>query len=105
MNISDWVESFTVLADTGAFLDELNVEPTLSGLPGAALIDRMLGWLQALAIAAGLGAVLAGFVKTSAAKKRGSGELLGEGQSWIVAGCISAVGAGIAVELIQAFLF
>ncbi len=105
MNISDWVESFTVLADTSAFLDELNVKPTLSGLPGAALIDRMLGWLQALAIAAGLGAVLAGFVKTSAAKKRGSGELLGEGQSWIVAGCISAVGAGIAVELIQAFLF
>ncbi len=79
----------------------VSVSPTSAGLPGAGLIQQMLGWLSQLALWGSLASILAGAAVYGIAQNTGNyaGGYLGKRLA--LAGAIGACLAGIAPTAIN----
>lgn len=82
-------------------LAQVDVLPSADGLPGAGLIQKMLGWLSQLALWGSLASILAGAAVYGIAQNTGNyaGGYLGKRLA--LAGAIGACLAGIAPTAIN----
>jgi hypothetical protein len=78
------------------FVAQVSVSPDSSGMPGAQLIQRLLGWAQMVALWASLGALLAGAALYGLARESGNYSGASRGKSLALGGVVGAIIAGIA---------
>ncbi|HWL43134.1 MAG TPA: hypothetical protein VNQ73_09330 [Ilumatobacter sp.] len=74
----------------------VSVQPTSVGMPGAELIQKMLGWAQMIALWGSLGALLVGAAMYGLAREGGSYGGASRGKSLAMGGVIGAILAGLA---------
>ena len=77
-------------------LAEVSVEPDAAGMPGAALIQKLLNWTQMLALWGSLGALLVGAAMYGLAREGGSYANASRGKSLALGGVVGAILAGLA---------
>jgi hypothetical protein len=75
---------------------QVSVSPTGSGMPGAALIQKMLDWLAQTALWGSLASILAGAAVYGLAQNAGNYAGAYRGKQLAVAGAIGAALAGLA---------
>ena len=78
------------------FLAQVSVNPTVEGMPGAALVQRLLNWTQMVALWGSLGAVLVGAAMYGLAREGGSYQNASRGKGLALGGVVGAILAGIA---------
>ena len=78
------------------FLAQVSVTPTVEGMPGAALVQKLLNWTQMVALWGSLGAVLVGAAMYGLAREGGSYSNASRGKGLAIGGLVGAVLAGIA---------
>ncbi len=76
--------------------DVVTVTPDSTGLPGAALIQKLLNWTQMLALWGSLGAILVGAAMYGLALGFGSYQGASKGKIVALGGVIGAILAGVA---------
>lgn len=74
----------------------VNVSPTSDGMPGAQLIQKLLGWTQMVSLWGSLAALLAGAAMYGLAREGGSYANASRGKALAVGGCVGAILAGVA---------
>ena len=74
----------------------VTVSPNASGMPGAALLQQMLGWLAQIALWGSLASILVGAAVYGLAQNTGSYSNAFRGKQLVAAGAIGAVLAGLA---------
>lgn len=74
----------------------VTVTPDAAGMPGAALLQQMLGWLAQLALWGSLASVLVGAAIYGLAQNTGSYGNAFRGKQLVAAGAIGAIIAGLA---------
>ena len=79
-----------------SLLAQVSVSPNASGMPGAALIQRLLDWCQMVALWGSLGALLAGAAMYGLARENGSYSGASRGKSLALGGLVGAIIAGVA---------
>ena len=77
-------------------LAQVSVSPNASGMPGAALVQRLLDWTQMVALWGSLGALLAGAAMYGLSRESGSYSGASRGRSLALGGAVGAVLAGVA---------
>jgi hypothetical protein len=77
-------------------LAQVSVSPNASGMPGAALIQRLLDRCQMVALWGSLGALLAGAAMYGLARENGSYAGASRGKSLALGGLVGAILAGVA---------
>lgn len=75
---------------------QVSVTPSTSGMPGAALLQQMLGWLSQVALWGSLASILVGAAVYGLAQNTGSYNNAFRGKQLALAGAIGAVLAGLA---------
>ena len=85
-----------VLADPAPPAPVVNVSPSSDGMPGAALIERLLAWLSQLALWGSLASILAGATVYGLAQNSANYNGAYRGKQLAVAGAIGAALAGLA---------
>ena len=80
---------------------QVRVSPSSSGMPGAELIQRMLGWLAQLALWGSLGSILAGAAIYGIAANSGNYAAGYRGKQLAVAGVMGACLAGLAPTVVN----
>ena len=79
-----------------SLLAQVSVSPNASGMPGAALVQRLLDWTQMVALWGSLGALLAGAAMYGLSRESGSYSGASRGRSLALCGAVGAVLAGVA---------
>jgi hypothetical protein len=74
----------------------VHVSPSSAGMPGAELIQTLLGWAQMVALWGSLGALLAGAAIYGIARESGSYGAAGRGKTMVIGGAVGAILAGLA---------
>lgn len=82
-------------------LGQVSVTPTSDGMPGAALFQRMLGWLSQLALWGSLASILAGAAVYGIAQNSGNYNGAYRGKQLAIAGVVGALLAGLAPTIIN----
>jgi len=82
-------------------LGQVTVTPSSAGLPGSALIQKLLNWGQMLALWGSLGAILVGAAIAGLAQHGGSYSGASSGKKLIMAGAGGALVAGLAPTIIN----
>ncbi len=77
-------------------LAQVKVNPSANGLPGAALIQRLLNWAQMVALWGSLGAILVGAAMYGLAREGGSYGGASRGKALAMGGIVGAILAGLA---------
>ena len=77
-------------------LAQVSVSPDSSGMPGAALIQRLLNWTQMVALWGSLGALLVGAAMYGLAREGGSYTGASRGKALALGGVVGAILAGVA---------
>jgi hypothetical protein len=90
-----------VLPLLATVLAQVNVNPNANGMPGAALVQQLLGWLSQLALWGSLASVLAGAAVYGIASNSGNYAAGYRGKQLAVAGVIGACIAGLAPTAIN----
>jgi len=85
------------------FLADVNVSPSSSGLPGAELLQKMLNWLDQIALWGSLGSILLGAAVYGLAQQSGNYAGGYRGKQLAFAGVIGACLAGVAPAAINMF--
>jgi hypothetical protein len=75
---------------------QVNVSPDSSGMPGGALIQRMLNWSQMVALWGSLAALLVGAAMYGLAREGGSYSSASRGKTLALGGAVGAALAGVA---------
>lgn len=75
---------------------QVTVTPSTTGMPGAALLQQILGWLSQVALWGSLASILAGAAVYGLAQNTGSYSNAFRGKQLALAGAIGAVLAGLA---------
>ena len=75
---------------------QVSVTPSTSGMPGAALLQQILGWLSQVALWGSLASILVGAAVYGLAQNTGSYNNAFRGKQLALAGAIGAVLAGLA---------
>ncbi len=78
------------------FLAQVSVSPTTEGMPGGALVQKLLNWTQMFALWGSLGAVLVGAAMYGLAREGGSYTNASRGKGLALGGMVGAILAGIA---------
>lgn len=78
------------------FLAQVTVTPTKAGMPGAALIQKLLNWTQMVALWGSLAAVLVGATIYGLAREGGSFSGASKGKAIALGGVAGALLAGLA---------
>lgn len=82
-------------------LAQVSVSPTSSGMPGAALIQQLLGWLGQIALWGSLASVLVGAAIYGLSQNTGNYAGGYRGKQLAVAGMVGACLAGLAPTAIN----
>lgn len=77
-------------------LADVKVNPDATGMPGAALIQKLLNWSQMLALWGSLAALLAGAAMYGLAREGGSYSGASRGKTLAMGGVVGAIIAGLA---------
>lgn len=77
-------------------LAQVNVSPTSQGMPGAALVQQMLGWLDQLALWGSLASILVGAAVYGISQQTSHYSGAYRGKQLAAAGVVGACLAGIA---------
>jgi hypothetical protein len=85
-----------VLAASGQQTPVVNVSPSSDGMPGAALVEKLLAWLSQLALWGSLASILAGATVYGLAQNSANYNGAYRGKQLAVAGAIGAALAGLA---------
>src|SRR5262245_20352070 len=83
-------------AAPGGGTDVVHVSPSADGLPGADLIQQLLGWAQMIALWGSLAAILVGAAIYGLAREGGSYGAASKGKSLALGGVVGAILAGLA---------
>lgn len=83
------------------FLAQVSVTPTVEGMPGAALVQKLLNWTQMVALWGSLGAVLVGAAMYGLAREGGSYQNATRGKGLALGGVVGAILAGVAPAAIN----
>lgn len=75
---------------------QVNVSPDSSGMPGGALIQRLLNWSQMVALWGSLAALLVGAAMYGLAREGGSYSSASRGKALALGGAVGAALAGVA---------
>lgn len=75
---------------------QVNVSPSTTGMPGAALIQQLLNWAQMIALWGSLGALLVGAAMYGLAREGGSYGGASKGKNIALGGVVGAILAGVA---------
>ena len=75
---------------------QVSVSPTSSGMPGAALIQQLLGWLDQIALWGSLASVLVGAAIYGLSQNTGNYNGAFRGKQLAAAGAVGAILAGLA---------
>lgn len=75
---------------------EITVNPSAEGMPGAELIQQLLGWAQMVALWGSLGALFAGAAMYGLAREGGSYGGASRGKTLALGGVVGAILAGLA---------
>lgn len=86
----------------GRVLAQVSVTPDASGMPGGALIQKLLNWGQMIALWGSLAAILIGAAMAGLAQQSGSYTNSAGGKKLIMAGAAGALVAGLAPTIINA---
>ncbi|MDP9387792.1 MAG: complement resistance protein TraT [Actinomycetota bacterium] len=78
------------------FLAQVNVSPTTEGMPGGALVQKLLNWTQMFALWGSLAAILVGAAMYGLAREGGSYSNASRGKGLALGGMVGAILAGIA---------
>lgn len=87
--------------DFVSVLAQVRVTPSSDGMPGAQLIQQMLGWLSQLALWGSLASILAGAAVYGIAQNSGNYNGAFRGKQLAIAGAVGAVLAGMAPTIIN----
>ena len=79
----------------------VDVSPSSDGMPGAQLIQKLLGWLSQLALWGSLASILAGAAVYGLAQNSGNYNGAFRGKQLAVAGAVGAILAGLAPTAIN----
>ena len=82
-------------------LAQVSVSPDSSGMPGAALIQRLLNWTQMVALWGSLGALLVGAAMYGLAREGGSYTGASRGKALALGGVVGAILAGVAPTVVN----
>lgn len=82
-------------------LGQVNVTPESSGMPGGALIQRMLNWSQMIALWGSLAALLVGAAMYGLAREGGSYSSASRGKTLAMGGAVGAALAGVAPTVVN----
>jgi hypothetical protein len=85
----------------GLLAQTVNVKPDASGMPGAALIQHLLNWLQMLALWGSLGAILVGAAMYGLAQQGNSYAGASRGKTLAMGGVVGAILAGLAPSAVN----
>ena len=77
-------------------LADVTVRPDATGMPGAALIQRLLNWAQMVALWGSLAALLVGAAMYGLAREGGSYSGASRGKTLALGGVVGAIIAGLA---------
>lgn len=77
-------------------LAQVDVTPEAEGMPGAALIQRLLNWAQMAALWGSVAAILVGAATYGLAREGGSYGGASRGKSLAMGGVVGAILAGVA---------
>lgn len=77
-------------------LAQVSVNPTTEGMPGAALVQKLLNWTQMFALWGSLAAVLMGAAMYGLAREGGSYSNASKGKGLALGGVVGAILAGVA---------
>ncbi len=80
---------------------QVRVSPSSTGMPGADLVQRMLGWLAQLALWGSLASILAGAAIYGVAANNGNWAAGHRGKQLAVAGVLGACLAGLAPTVVN----
>lgn len=75
---------------------DVSVNPSSTGMPGAALVQTLLGWLDQLALWGALASILAGAAVYGISQNSGNFPAAFRGKQLAVAGVVGACLAGLA---------
>jgi hypothetical protein len=76
-------------------------EPDPTGMPGAALVTRIINWLMWVSLMASLGAVLYGAAMWRGGARMGNSPRAEDGRNYVAGGAVGALLAGLAVVMIN----
>lgn len=82
---------------------QIDGTPTDAGLPGAALVRQIIGWMMWLGLMACLGAFVYGAAMWRGGAKVGNGMRAEDGKQYVAGGAIGALLIGLAVVAINTF--
>ncbi len=82
-------------------LAQVQVSPNSTGMPGAALIQRLLDWSQMVALWGSLAALLVGAAMYGLAREGGSYNGASRGKALALGGVVGAILAGVAPTAIN----
>ena len=84
------------VSGVGHVLAQVSVTPDAAGMPGGALIQKLLNWSQMLALWGSLGALLIGAAMYGLAREGGSYGGASRGKALAMGGVVGAILAGVA---------
>ena len=87
--------------DVTSVLAQVSVSPSASGMPGAPLIQQMLGWLSQVALWGSVASILAGAALYGLSQHAGNYAGGYRGKQLALAGVIGACLAGIAPSAVN----
>jgi hypothetical protein len=80
---------------------EITVNPSAEGMPGADLIQQLLGWAQMVALWGSVGAMLVGAAMYGLAREGGSYGGASRGKTLALGGIVGAIIAGLAPAAVE----
>ena len=95
--------SSLLIVPTLAAAQAVDGAPSAAGLPGAALVRQVIGWLMWLGLMACLGAFVYGAAMWRGGAKTGNGMRAEDGKQYVAGGAIGALLIGLAVVAINTF--
>ena len=75
--------------------------PDSAGLPGGALVGKVINWLMYLSLMACLGAIVFGAAMWRGGAKAGNSYKAEDGRQYVIGGAIGALITGLAVTLVN----
>ena len=92
-----------VVAGPAAAFAQVAGTPNATGLPGAALVRQLIGWMMWLSLMASLGAFIYGAALWRGGAKSGNYGRAEDGRQYVAGGAIGALSTGLAVVAINTF--
>ena len=87
---------FAAIAGLVQETEDVQVSPSSEGMPGAALIEQLLGWAQMVALWGSVAALLVGAAIYGLAREGGSYGAAHRGRTLVMGGALGAILAGLA---------